>query len=111
MKLNTILNVKKYLINTGIVDKADEPVVEFLSGGVSSNVWKIVLKNNRWVLKQALEKLKVEEDWFSDVERIHREHEVMDALIDIVPKGSIPKVLHVDYTNHIYMYHQNLLTY
>ena len=48
-------------------------------------------------------KLKVEEDWFSDVERIHREHEVMDALQDFVPKGAIPKVLHVDYINHIYM--------
>lgn len=54
-------------------------------------------------MKQALEKLKVEEDWFSDVERIHREHEVMDALEDFVPKGAIPRVLYVDYVNHIYM--------
>ena len=80
MKLDTIVNVKKYLIRSGIADKADEPIVENLNGGVSSSVWKIVLKNNRWVMKQALGKLKVEEDWFSDVERIHREHEVMDAL-------------------------------
>ena len=103
MKLDNIVNVKKYLIKAGIADKADEPFVENLSGGVSSWVWKIVLKNNRWVIKQALEKLKVEEDWFADVERIHREHEVMEALNDFVPKGAIPKVLHVDYINHIYM--------
>jgi aminoglycoside phosphotransferase (APT) family kinase protein len=103
MRLDTIVNVKKYLIKAGIADKADEPVVQNLSGGVSSSVWKIVLKNNRWVMKQPLGKLKVEEDWFSDVERIHREHEVMDVLHDFVPKGAIPKVLHVDYINHIYM--------
>lgn len=103
MKLDTTVNVKKYLIKAGIADKTDEFVVENLSGGVSSIVWKIVLKNNRWVMKQALRKLKVKEDWFSDVERIHREHEVMDALCDFVPKGSIPKILHVDYINHIYM--------
>ena len=103
MKLDTLEKVRKYLIKVGIAYKSDEPVVENLSGGVSSSVWKIVLKNNRWVMKQALGKLKVEEDWFSDVERIHREHEVMEALYDFVPKGAIPKVLHVDYVNHIYM--------
>ena len=103
MNLDTIINVKEYLIKAGFTDRADEPIIESLSGGVSCNVWKIVLNNNRWVMKQALEKLKVEEDWFSDVERIHREHEVMAALNHVVPKGTIPKVLHVDYSNHIYM--------
>ena len=103
MKLDTIINVKEYLIKAGIAGKADEPVVEHLNGGVSSSVWKIRLNNNRWVMKQALRKLKVEADWFSDVERIHREHEVMNSLQDLVPKGAIPRVLHVDYINHIYM--------
>jgi 5-methylthioribose kinase len=103
MKLDTVINVKNYLVKAGITERADEPVIENLNGGVSSSVWKIVLNNNRWVLKQALRKLKVKEDWFSDVERIHREHEVMNALVDLVPKGAIPKVLYVDYINHIYM--------
>ncbi len=103
MKLDTVVNVKNYLVKAGITERADEPVIENLNGGVSSSVWKIVLNNNRWVLKQALRKLKVKEDWFSDVERIHREHEVMNALHDLVPKGAIPVVLHVDNINHIYM--------
>lgn len=103
MKLDSVENVKEYLINAGIADKADEPVVENLSGGVSSSVWKIVLDNNCCVIKQALGKLKVEEDWFSDVERICREYEVMDALHDYVPKGSIPSVWRIDYINHIFM--------
>src|ERR1019366_9617380 len=103
MKLDTVVNVKNYLVKAGITERADEPAIENLNGGVSSSVWKIVLNNNRWVLKQALRKLKVKEDWFSDVERIHREHEVMKALHDLVPKGAIPGVLHADNINHIYM--------
>lgn len=102
MKLDTITDVKEYLIAEGLVEALREPFVENLSGGVSSSVWKIVWNNNRWVMKQALEKLNVKEDWYSDVERIHREHEVMVALADLVP-NAIPKVVHVDYKNHIYI--------
>ncbi|MEP6514106.1 MAG: aminoglycoside phosphotransferase family protein [Parafilimonas sp.] len=103
MKLNTVHDVKKYLVETGIADKKDVLKVKPLSGGVSCHVWKIILNNSCRVMKQALEKLEVEADWFSDVERIHREHEVMEALNPLLPKGSVPKVLHVDYTNHIYI--------
>jgi len=105
MKLDTIINVREYLFKAGITDRDDEPVIKALEGGVSSRVWKIVLNKNRWVIKQALEKLKVEKDWFSDVKRIHREHEVMDALNlnNVVSKGTIPTVLHVDYINDVYM--------
>ena len=103
MKLDSILDVKTYLIDSGIADVVDEPVIEQLTGGVSSSTWKINLKHNHWVIKQALAKLKVEAEWYSDVERIHREHEVMEALEVIVPAGKIPKVLYKDYNNHIYM--------
>jgi aminoglycoside phosphotransferase (APT) family kinase protein len=103
MKLDTIGAVKKYIIKAGISDGSKKIIIEDLNGGVSCNVWKIVLTNNRWVMKQALEKLKVKADWFSDIERIHREHEVMEALYDLVPKGAIPKVLYVDSLNHIYI--------
>jgi aminoglycoside phosphotransferase (APT) family kinase protein len=58
---------------------------------------------DRWVLKQALEKLNVQADWFSDVERIHREHEVMQALEPILPGKHLPRVLHADYTHHVYL--------
>jgi len=101
--MDTIHDVKKYLIKSGIIDNSDEPIIENLTGGVSSNVWKIAVNNKRWVMKQALRKLKVEAEWFSDVERIHREHEVMVALSDLIPRRVIPAVLHVDYINHIYM--------
>ena len=103
MRLDTIEEVKKYLIEQGIVHEDSEPIVEHLSGGVSCRVWKISVDQDRWVIKQALEKLNVKADWFSDVERIHREHEVMKQLELILPDCNVPKVLHVDYVNHIYL--------
>ncbi len=103
MKLDNIDTVKKYLIQTKVADKKDRLEVQPLTGGVSCRVWKIVVNENRWVMKQALEKLDVQADWFSDVERIHREHEVMESLYSLLPKGTIPEVVHTDYVNHIYM--------
>lgn len=95
--------VKAYLISEGIVNEGEGVLVEHLSGGVSCRVWKISVNDDRWVIKQALEKLDVQVDWFSDVERIHREHEVMKQLELIIPECNVPKILHVDYINHIYL--------
>lgn len=103
MTLDSIEEVKKYLIKEGLVSSEDKVHVEYLSGGVSCRVWKIVRNKDRWVIKQALEKLDVKADWFSDVERIHREHHVMKQIEHIVPDSNVPKVLHTDYINHVYM--------
>jgi aminoglycoside phosphotransferase (APT) family kinase protein len=103
MKLDSLEKVKKYLILEGLVYPEDEVQVVHLLGGVSCKVWKITRNNDQWVLKQALEKLDVEADWFSDVERIHREHEVMHQIERIISDSDIPKIIHVDYKNHVYM--------
>jgi len=103
MKLDSLEKVKKYLILEGLVYPEDEVQIVHLPGGVSCRVWKITRNNDQWVLKQALEKLDVEADWFSDVERIHREHEVMYQIERIIPDSDMPKILHVDYKNHVYM--------
>lgn len=103
MKLDSKEAVIAYIKQEGLIKKHEEAQVEYLSGGVSCRVWKIILNNDRWVIKQALEKLDVEADWFSDVERIHREHKAMKQLEMVIPDANIPKILHVDYINHIYM--------
>jgi len=103
MELDSFEKVKKYLIIEGLVHFDDEVHVAHLPGGVSCRVWKIIRNSDQWVLKQALPKLDVEADWFSDVERIHREHEVMQQIDLFVSDSKLPKVLHVDYRNHVYM--------
>ncbi len=103
MILESIEEVREYLVKEGLISKDTEAEISRLTGGVSCRVWKSVSNEGRWVLKQALDKLEVQADWFSDVERIHREHKTMEQIGLIVPDSNVPKVLHVDYVNHIYM--------
>ncbi len=103
MILDSKEQVITYLDHAGLKKETDGARIEHLSGGVSCRVWKVCVNNERWVMKQALEKLDVKADWFSDVERIHREHKVMKQLDLVIPDCNIPKILHVDYVNHIYL--------
>ena len=90
---------------------ADEPItVSELKGGVSSVVLKIVAPDKRWVLKQALPRLRVEQEWLSSVERIGREQECLIYLSErltylsrILRRNLIPKIIHRDPENHLYI--------
>jgi aminoglycoside phosphotransferase (APT) family kinase protein len=99
--LNTKEEVENYLARSRFLN--NKAVIEPLTGGVSSAVWKIKTDYYSWVLKQALEKLRVEAEWYSDITRIHREHEVLEALFSLLPEGTIPNVVHTDYVHHVYI--------
>jgi 5-methylthioribose kinase len=73
-----------------------------LGGGVSNIVILANTSRGSIVLKQALGKLRVEQDWFSDRERIHRECEAMRMLAPILPQGSIPEIVFEDRDNCIF---------
>jgi 5-methylthioribose kinase len=78
-------------------------VIEQLEGGVSSIVWKIVTSDKRIVLKQALAKLNVKVDWFSDVARIKREEEAMRFIEQLLPPNIVPQILYSDSNKHLYI--------
>lgn len=103
MNLSSEKDLKQYLIKVGLIDDGDKFEAERLHGGVSCQVWKTVIKGDTYVLKGALPKLNVGADWYADQERTRREHEVMDYLFDLLPKGTVPKVYYRDYGNHIYL--------
>jgi len=73
-----------------------------LGGGISNAV--ILAETNRGtiVLKQSLSKLRVEQDWFSDRERIHRECEAMRLLAPLLPEGTVPGIVFEDRDNCIF---------
>jgi len=56
----------------------------------------------RLVLKQALGKLRVEQDWFSDRSRIFRESGALIALAPRLPPGSLPEVWFEDRENLLF---------
>lgn len=77
--------------------------VEELGGGVSNVVLRIESASRPpFVMKQSLEKLRVEQDWFSDRERIHRECDAIRRLHASLPAGAVPDVVFEDAANCIF---------
>ena len=70
----------------------EEPVDTLpLAGGVSNRTVLIRRANGEaWVVKQALEKLRVAVDWFSSPTRIHREALALRIVAQLLPAGTVP---------------------
>jgi tRNA A-37 threonylcarbamoyl transferase component Bud32 len=59
------------------------------------------LNGERWVVKQALAKLRVQVDWFSSPERIHREALGLRWLQQLAPPGTITPLVFEDHDDHL----------
>jgi len=57
----------------------------------------------RLVLKQSLDKLRVEQDWYADRSRIRRECAALRDLAPLMPKGAVPTVLWEDAANSLFV--------
>lgn len=74
-----------------------------LGGGVSNAVLRVEpAQGEAFVMKQSLGKLRVEQDWFSDRDRIHRECDAIRMLHEDLAPGSVPAILFEDRDNCIY---------
>jgi 5-methylthioribose kinase len=93
-------NALDYLRSTGRV--AGAASVGVLGGGVSNLVLRVTTEQGLMVLKQSRPQLRTRENWFSDLERIYREQEVMEALYPLLPAGVVPRVLFVDRPNFLF---------
>ena len=62
-----------------------------LPGGVSSEIYLVHDGSQKWVVKCALEKLKVQDDWFADVSRNYFEREYMKYVGAFLPQA-VPRV-------------------
>lgn len=65
---------------------------EALAGGVSSDIWRVDLRNGSIVVKRALPRLRVAQLWEAPVERNRYERRWLEAANAIVP-GAAPRVL------------------
>lgn len=80
MLLLEVDNACEYLRAQGRVQPDDDVAIESLPGGVSNQVLYVVIRNRpgaEFVLKQARSQLRVPDPWFSRLDRIWREVEVM----------------------------------
>ena len=95
--------LQKYLRNNfSPAEEFEIREFEVLAGGVSSRTVRVLLAGGQeWVLKQALAKLRVAADWFSDPRRVHREALGMKVLAELTPPGSVPKLIFDDEHHHV----------
>ena len=83
------------LQRAGLIDEPDVCTFEPLTGGVSSDIWKIATPGRTFCVKRALAKLKVTAEWEAPVERNRFEVAWYCIAHDVVP-GAVPEVLYHD---------------
>lgn len=92
----------EYLRRTGCIGPDEQPRLTNLAGGVSNRTVLLDRADGEsWVLKQALEQLRVRVDWHSDPRRIEREAAGMRVLAGIAPPGSITPLVFLDPAEHL----------
>lgn len=89
-----------YLRSRGF-DAAGARITE-LGGGVSNTVLMVEGGTQPFILKQALGKLRVQDDWFSDRDRIFREAAAMRWAAPHLAAGSVPEILFEDRDNFLF---------
>lgn len=92
----------RYLRDTARIEPRETPAITILQGGVSNRTVLVERPaGEAWVLKQALEKLRVQVDWFSPVERVHREALGLRWLEQIAPPGTTTPLIFEDFQHHL----------
>lgn len=79
-----------HLIQSGLV--ANDATLTPLPGGVSSDISLVESSSGILVVKAALEKLRVKDDWFADVSRNRVEQDFFDYTAPIIP-AHVPRIL------------------
>jgi 5-methylthioribose kinase len=92
----------EYLRATGRIGPRERVNIRRLSGGISNRTMLVERESGEaWVLKQALDRLRVEVEWLSDPERVHREALGMRWLARLTSGGVVPELLFEDRQHHL----------
>jgi 5-methylthioribose kinase len=95
---STILSaesVGEYLVSRGVFEHVDNIEVDQLGGGVSNAVLAARQNDRRVVVKQALGRLRVADEWLATRERAITEGEALRLAARLIP-DSVPTVLDLD---------------
>lgn len=94
--------LRQYLVECGHAKADDGVSFRKLLGGVSNRTVRIMWPDGRaWILKQALAKLRVDVDWFSNPERIEVEANALRWLNRWAPAGATPSFVFEDPIHHV----------
>jgi 5-methylthioribose kinase len=101
MRELTTDNALAYLTEKGWIGPGPARI-ELLGGGVSNVVLRVESAQQTFILKQSRPQLRTRDAWFSDLERVYREQEVMRVLEPLLPPLTVPKVLFGDRDNYVF---------
>ncbi len=90
----SFLDLIPTLRRAGLINNP-KPAITPLTGGVSSEILKIQDGNRCFVVKRALAKLKVRDNWFADISRNQVEENYLRR-VGLIAPGSVPRVLHAN---------------
>ncbi|MCB1971114.1 MAG: aminoglycoside phosphotransferase family protein [Geminicoccaceae bacterium] len=88
-------DILSILRRAGLLELGPPPPMEPLTGGVSSDIWRVRIGHNDYCVKRALAKLKVTADWRAPIERSRYEAGWMEEVGRILP-NAVPPLVHVD---------------
>ena len=91
----TDTDIIAFLTRSGLIDHGTTPLMKPLTGGVSSDIWRVETASNAICVKRALPTLKTEKEWHAPVERNANEAEWFRKAAEIVP-GAVPELLAED---------------
>jgi 5-methylthioribose kinase len=103
MHLLTPETALDYLRARGHVAPEAPAEVHWLAWGVSNVVLLVTPAGApAFVVKQSREQLRTKADWFSRLDRIWREIDVMRTLYPLLPPGGVPRILFEDRDNYLF---------
>jgi 5-methylthioribose kinase len=96
-------NAADYLRETGRVPAGSRVEARALGWGVSNVVMRVDVEGAPpFVLKQARERLRTQALWVSQLSRIWVERAALDLLAEVLPDGTVPRVLFADGPNYLF---------
>jgi 5-methylthioribose kinase len=102
MREITAENALAYLRERGWIGSGPARV-KLLGGGVSNIVLRVEADGRAMVLKQSRPQLRTRDAWFSDLDRVYREQEVIQVLHPLLPAAVVPEVLFADRDNYVFV--------
>ena len=114
MYLLEVDSTPDYLVGQQVISEVSEVQVSLLTGGVSNRVILVEFEDAQrpnWVIKQARDRLAVEQEWLCSVERVLREMDMLQICNQLIGTSSalagqrravVPEILFEDRENYVY---------
>jgi 5-methylthioribose kinase len=86
---------ERMLCEMGLLQTDEHPHIEMLTGGVSSSIFRVDLRQGSVCVKQGLPRLRVQKDWRVPTTRVLAEIDWLTVAHEVIP-GHVPRILGAD---------------